>query len=233
MHIIHKTYIIVSIIMKSSYPNLIRKQLQLKKVMSLKEIRHEIPDRPRSSLFRDLKKLELLTSYSHAGQHHALKSMVKFNPNGLWFYEQISFSKHGTLKNTLVQIISNSPVGMTHKELKTLLRIQVQNPLTHLIKTHVLQRRFLADQVFVYLAHNDSMAQAQWEKRLEVNEKSVSMTLPTETIIIDILLEIIRRNERIIDVSKLNANLKQRGITIQHSQLTYVLTYYDIKKNRS
>ena len=79
--------------------------------------------------------------------------MVKFNPNGLWFYEQISFSKYGTLKNTLVTIISNSPSGMTHKELKTLLRIQVQNPLTHLIKNGSLQRRFLSDQVFVYLSH--------------------------------------------------------------------------------
>ena len=233
MYTLLKQYIIVSIIMKPSYSNLIRKQLQSKKVMSLKEIRHEIPDRPRSSLFRDLKKLELLTSYSHAGQYHALKSMVKFNSNGLWFYEKISFSKHGTLKNTLVQIISNSPVGMTHKELKTLLRIQVQNPLTHLIKTDVLQRRTIADQVFVYLAHDDSIAQAQWQKRVAVNEKSVSMMLPTETIIIDILLEIIRGNERIIDVSKLNANLKQRGITLQHTQLTYVLSYYDIKKNGS
>ena len=219
--------------MKPSYPNLIRKLLQSKKVMSLKQIRHEIPDRPRSSLFRDLKKVELLTSYSHAGQHHALKSMVKFNPNGLWFHEQISFSKHGTLKNTLIQIVSNSPTGMTHKELKNLLRIQVQNPLTHLIKTDSLQRRSLADQVFVYLAHEDSMAQAQWQKRLDFNEKALSVILPSETIIIDILLEIIRGHERIIDAKELSYNLKQRGINVQQNQLVYVLTYYDIKKNRS
>ncbi len=219
--------------MKPSYPNLIRKLLQSKKVMSLKQIRHEIPDRPRSSLFRDLKKVELLTSYSHAGQHHALKSMVKFNPNGLWFYEKISFSKYGTLKNTLVQIISNSPAGMTHKELKTLLRIQVQNPLTHLIKTHKLQRRSLPDQVFVYLDHDVSIAQEQWQKRLELNEKALSVTLPSETIIIDILLEIIRGNERIIDEEGLSSNLKQRGINVSQPQLIYVLTYYDIKKNGS
>ena len=219
--------------MKPSYPNLIRKLLQSKKVMSLKQIRHEIPDRPRSSLFRDLKKVELLTSYSHAGQHHALKSMVKFNPNGLWFYEKISFSKYGTLKNTLVQIISNSPAGMTHKELKILLRIQVQNPLTHLIKTHKLQRRSLPDQVFVYLDHDDSIAQEQWQKRLELNEKALSVTLPSETIIIDILLEIIRGNERIIDEEGLSSNLKQRGINVSQPQLIYVLTYYDIKKNGS
>ncbi len=219
--------------MKPSYPNVIRKLLQSNKVMSLKQIRYKIPDRPRSSLFRDLKKVELLTSYSHAGQHHALKSMVKFNPNGLWFYEQISFSKHGTLKNTLVKIISNSPAGMTHKELKTLLRIQVQNPLTHLIKNGTLQRRLLSDQVFVYLSYDDSSAQAQWQKRLALNEKALSVTLPSETIIIDILLEIIRGNGHIIDEEVLKSNLKQRGINIQQSQLAYVLTYYDIKKNRS
>jgi hypothetical protein len=219
--------------MKPSYPNLIRKLLQSKKIMSLKQIRHEIPDRPRSSLFRDLKQVELLTSYSHAGQHHALKSMVKFNPNGLWFYEQIAFSKYGTLKNTLVQIITNSPAGMTHKELKTLLRIQVQNPLTHLIKNVLLQRRLLSDQVFVYLSHNDSQAQEQWQKRLELNEKALGMALPSETIIIDILLEIIRGNERIINEEELNSRLKQRGVNIQQQQLIYVLTYYDIKKNRS
>ena len=218
---------------KPSYPNLIRKLLQSKTVMSLKQIRHDIPDRPRSSLFRDLKKIELLTSYSHAGQYHALKSMVKFNPNGLWFYEQVSFSKYGTLKNTLVEIISTSPVGMTHKELKTLLRIQVQNSLTHLIKTQLLQRRLLSEKIFVYLSHDDPQAQEQWQKRLELNENALSVTLPSETIIIDILLEIIWENERIIDEEVLSSRLKQRGIKIQQQQLIYVLTYYDIKKNGS
>ncbi len=216
--------------MKPSYPNLIRKLLQSKTVMSLKQIRHEIPDRPRSSLFRDLKRVELLTSYSHAGQHHALKSMVKFNSNGLWFYEQIAFSKYGTLKNTLVKIISNSPAGMTHKELKNLLCIQVQNPLTHLIKSNLLKRRLLSEQVFVYLSNDDLQAQEQWQKRLE---KALSVTLPSEMIIIDILLEIIRGNERIIDEEELSLRLKQRGVTVQQKQLIYVLTYYDIKKNGS
>ena len=219
--------------MKPSYPNLLRKLLQSKTVMSLKQIRHEIPDRPRSSLFRDLKRVELLTSYSHAGQYHALKSMVKFNPNGLWFYEQTSFSKYGTLKNTLVKIISNSPAGMTHKELKTLLRIQVQNPLTHLIKTNLLKRRLLSEQVFVYLSNDEFQAQEQLQKRLDLNEKAFSVTLPSDTIIIDILLEIIRGNERIINEEELSSSLKHRGVNVQQQQLIYVLTYYDIKKNGS
>ena len=48
-------------------------QLLLKNtIMSLKQLRSELQDRPRSSLFRDLKKLDLISSYTHTGQYHAL-----------------------------------------------------------------------------------------------------------------------------------------------------------------
>ena len=215
------------------YPDLIRKLLQSKIVMSIKQIRYELAGRPRSSLFRDLQKIELLTSYSHAGQYHALKSKVKFNDNGLWFYEQVCFSQYGTLKNTLIKIISNSPAGMTHKELKNLLHIQIQNPLTHLVKINGLQRRLLAEQIFVYLSYDESQALDQWQKRLDINEKSLSVVRPAETLIIDILLEIIRSNDRLINEDELGVRLKKRGVTVKPKQLNHVLTYYDLKKNGS
>ena len=215
------------------YPDLIRKLLQSKIVMSIKQIRYELAGRPRSSLFRDLKEIECLTSYSHAGQYHSLKSKVKFNVDGLWFYEQACFSRHGTLKNTLKRIISNSPAGMTHKELKTLLHIQVQNPLTHLVKINKLQRRVLAEQIFVYLSYDEPQALEQWQKRLDINDKPLSGALPAETIVINILLEIIRGNGALIDEEELGKRLKKRGVTVQSKQLNHVLMYYDLKKNGS
>jgi len=216
---------------KPSYPTLIRQLLQSKTVITLKQIRHELAGRPRSSLFRDLQKVEILTSYSHAGQYHALQSTVKFNRNGLWFYDHIAFSRDGTLKNTLVETISNSPAGMTHKELKALLHIQVQNPLTHLIQTKTLQRRSSPGQTFVYLSNEDSQAQQQWQKRRTLDEKATGLTLPSESVVIEILLEIIRGDERIVDESALGSRLEKRGIDVLQKQLVYVLTYYDIKKN--
>ena len=216
---------------KPSYPTLIRQLLQSKTVLTLKEIRHELASRPRSSLFRDLQKVEILTSYSHAGQYHALQSTVKFNRNGLWFYDHIAFSKHGTLKNTLVETISSSPAGMTHKELKTLLRIQVQNPLTHLIKAKTLQRLSSPGQSFVYLSNEDSQAQDQWQKRRVLDESATGIARPSEFLVIEILLEIIRGDKRIVDESALGSRLKKRGIAVSQKQLVYVLTYYGIKKN--
>jgi len=201
--------------------------------MTLKQIRHEIPDRPRSSLFRDLTKIKLFTSYSHAGQYHALQSAINFNPDGLWFYEKIAFSKYGTLKDTLIEMVSDSPAGMTHKELKLLLRIQVQNPLTLLIKSELLQRRSLSEKIFVYLSNSDSIAQEQWEMRSDLGEKALGMILPSETLVIEILLEVIRESGQPINEEALNLGLKQRGVSIQKDQLLYVLTYYGIKKNRS
>jgi hypothetical protein len=216
-----------------SYTERIQQLLQSKTLLSLKQLRYELADRPRSSLFRDLQKIDHLTSYSHAGQYHALQSMVTFNQDGLWFYDQAAFSKYGTLKNTLVTIISGSSAGMTHKELKTLLRIQVQNALTHLIKTGMLMRKSLPGQSFVYLNHELSRGQEQWQKRQALDKKATRMTLPPESVIIEILLEIIRGDGCAIDESVLGSRLKKQGVAVSQQQLVYLLTYYDIKKNGS
>ncbi|RLD18279.1 MAG: hypothetical protein DRI33_04350 [Caldiserica bacterium] len=178
-----------------------------------------------------MQKVEILTSYSHAGQYHALQSAVTFNRDGLWFYDHITFSRHGTLRNTLVQIISKSPAGMTHKELKILLHIQVQNTLTNLIKAKKLQRRSSPGQTFVYLSNEHSKALEQWQKRQSLDDSAAGITLPSETVVIDILLEIIRGDERVVNESVLGSRLKKRGIAVSQKQLVYVFTYYDIKKN--
>lgn len=139
---------------KTSFTFKIKQLLQSNTVMTLKQIRHELLWLPRSSLFRDLKKMLLPTSYSHAGQYHALKSAVKFDASVLWFFEQACFSKYFTPKNTLTQIISNAPTGMTHKELKSMLRIKVQNRLFNLVKSNIVGRKLLSDHVYVYLSAN-------------------------------------------------------------------------------
>jgi len=214
-----------------SYPDRIRQLLQSKTVLSLKQLRHELADRGRSSIFRDLQKVELLTSYSHAGQYHVLQSTVAFNRDGLWFYDQAAFSKYGTLKNTLVAVVSSSSAGMTHRELKSLLRVQVQNTLTHLIKTERLRRKSSSARSFVYLSPETSRAQRQWEKRQAFDETATGMALPPESVVIDILIEIIRGDGRTIDESVLGSRLKKRGVAVAQQQLVSVLAYYDIKKN--
>ncbi len=215
---------------KTSFPFRIMQLLQLNTVMSLKQIRHELNGRPRSSFFRDLKKMDLTTSYSHAGQYHALKSAAKFDVNGLWFFEEACFSKYGTLKNTLTQIVSNAPTGMTQKELKSMLRIKVQNTLTNLVKSNTVMRQLLSEHIYVYLSANAPEAEAQLQKRLAINERTPDIALPPENIRIEILIEVIHTPSRIADEKELGAILRKRGIAIRDTEIACVLTYYDIKK---
>ena len=88
-------------------PLKIQKLLLKNTVVSLKQLRDELSDRSRSSLFRDLRKLDVISSYTHTGQYHALKRTATFDESGLWFFQDIGFSQYGTLKKTLVHMISH------------------------------------------------------------------------------------------------------------------------------
>lgn len=233
MYTYYIVYIMVSgMNLEPSFSDKIRNLLQSNTVMSLKQLRHELSKRPRSSLFRDLKKLDLVTSYTHTGQYHALKSAARFDADGLWFFGQAGFAKYGTLKNTLIQIISDAQAGMTQKELKSLLRIKVQNTLTHLVQSNAVERHLLPQSIYVYLSVEKQTAQNQLQRRLAIHDRAPEVVLPAENLIIEILLELIRALDCRADANELGKLLRKRGIAIEDPDIVYVLAYYGIKKNR-
>lgn len=215
----------------ATYASKIRRLLQTHTVMSLKQLRQALNGRARSSLFRDVKKLDLITSYSHTGQYHALGSTPTFDEHGLWFYDDIGFSRYGTLKATLVAVVGDAEAGMTHKELKRLLRVAVQNTLTELVKSDRVGRRLLPNQRYLYMSHDRDRAEAQWHRRLRLDEQRADAALPPESVQIQILLEVIRGGQQGPDEQALGSKLRQQGIAIQDRDVAYVLVYYDIKKN--
>ncbi|MCD6475438.1 MAG: hypothetical protein J7K85_04125 [Anaerolineaceae bacterium] len=209
----------------------IRKLLVVNSVMSLKQLRSELNDRPRSSLYRDLKTLNLISSFTHTGQYHVLNETARFDQNGLWFFQEVGFSQYGTLKKTLVQITSDSLIGMTHKEMKTLFRIEVQKPLTDLVNTNAITRQLLPSRLYVYLSADQNKAEDQLQRRLAISNRTLDITLPPESIRIEILVEVIHAPDRTLDATVLGPLLRKRGVIIKDEEVSYVLAYYDIKKN--
>jgi hypothetical protein len=209
----------------------IRKLLVVNSVMSLKQLRSELNDRPRSSLYRDLKTLNLISSFTHTGQYHVLNETARFDQNGLWFFQEVGFSQYGTLKKTLVQITSDSLIGMTHKEMKTLFRIEVQKPLTDLVNTNAITRQLLPSRLYVYLSADQNKAEDQLQRRLAISNRTLDITLPPESIRIEILVEVIHAPDRTLDATILGPLLRKRGVIIKDEEVSYVLAYYDIKKN--
>jgi len=214
-----------------SPPARIERLLQTNTVMTVKQLRQALNGRARSSVFRDLQQVDVISSYSHTGQYHALKSTARFDQQGLWFFNGIGFARYGTLKATLVELIVQAQAGMTHKELKALLRVAVQNTLTELVASNTVGRHLLPNRLSLYISQDRHQGAAQFQRRLSLLEKAAETVLPPDNIRIEILLEVIRSTPRRTDTQALGAGLRERGIAIEDSEVTAVLLYYDIKKN--
>lgn len=216
-----------------SFASKITTLLKSNTVMSLPQLRQALDDRPRSSLYRDFKKVPLITSYSHSGQYHALKSAAKFDQDGLWFFNNIAFSARGTLKATLVFMITHADAGMTSNELKARLRVNVQNRLAELLKSELVERTLLPQQRYLYVSIDESKATRQLQSRLAQQAHDTPVQLPAQGIQIDILLAVIRNFPQRPGEAILAAQFKKENVNIDEHEIMAVLRHYELKKNRS
>ena len=76
------------------------KMFRKKYIANLDELFDVLDTRSRMSVFRRLKPLGYLSSFTDAGGYYTLQDIPKFDMLGLWFYRDVGFSRAGTLKST-------------------------------------------------------------------------------------------------------------------------------------
>ena len=79
-------------------------------------------------------------SFTHNGGWYTLRSIPKFDRDGLWFYNDIGFSRAGNMTDTLVELTCKSPQGITAEELGEKLHCRCHSVLVRLIRDAKLQR---------------------------------------------------------------------------------------------
>ena len=120
-------------------------------VLTMENLKTILQTTSRMTVFRNLKHLPYKSSYSHCGKYYTLDSIANYNQNGIWAYNQIYFSKFGTLKNTVLHSIEKSSSGFTSYELEEFLRVPVHNTVFDLWKNHKIRREQLAKK-YIYLS---------------------------------------------------------------------------------
>lgn len=214
-----------------SIPVKISRLLKANQVMTLRQLSDELKGRARSSLFRDIQSLSIISSFTHAGKYHALSATPVFDATGLWFYQKIGFSKYGTLKATLVHWIETTPVGKTHQELQEALQVPVHNTLKALVASQKITRQLMPNRLYVYLHGDQTRAQRQYARRVAMKSSSLSkIRLPARWLVIEILAEIIRSCNVTVESRHLSQQLALRGIEVSADEISCVLTFHDIKK---
>jgi len=206
----------------------LRALFKKKRLLMLPDIYSLLGTTSRMSAFRRLRELNYLSSFSHVGRYYTLPAMAHFDPQGLWFYEGVGFSRFGTLKETVIHLVDQSVAGKTHEELEKQLHLRVHNTLLDLVRSDKIVRESFED-VFLYLSNRADRAQQQLVLRREGAGDSARNILPDETVI-EVLAEVIRSNQIQIDQDAILLRLTQRGIKITALQLNQLCTRLGLKK---
>lgn len=118
------------------------------------------------TIYRKLRQLSYLTSYSHHGKYYTLDELTDFDTFGLWQFEVARFSKYGTLLKTAQMFIEQSDKGYSVSELRVRLGVDVKEALLQLYKERRVNREEIAGR-YVYFCSKPKRHRRQHLRRLE------------------------------------------------------------------
>ena len=189
------------------------------RIADLDHLRDELGTTSRTTVFRRLSALGYLTSYSHAGRFYTLRRVPAFDDAGLWQQQGVCFSRHGTLKETVVHLIEEAEAGRFHRDLREQLHVRVHNTLLDLVRHQQIGRELFADE-YLYVSGDGDRAAAQVVHRREHAGRAVqtetgrTRQAATPSVVIAVLLEVIHGVEVTLDAPAIAVRLRDRGIMV-------------------
>ena len=145
-------------------PQLLRKHLLRHKIATLPELKLALGATASLTVFRKLKLLDYLSSYTHRGRYYSLREIVRFDDAGLWSHDSVWFSRYGTLVSTIESFVTQAPGGWFADELADALHAEVQDPLHDLVLSGRLRRSHVAGQ-FLYTSPDSRQSRDQIRTR--------------------------------------------------------------------
>jgi hypothetical protein len=152
--------------------------LHEQKIATLPELMAALGTQARRTVFRKLRELPYRTSYSHRGRYYTLDDVAAFDERGLWSYEQVWFSVHGTLLATAAALVQRAEIGYFVEELDNLLHVGTKDALRQLVREARITREKLAGR-FLYCAADRSRKRRQvLGRRALLAEPGIAGPLP-------------------------------------------------------
>lgn len=184
----------------------------------------------RMSVFRRLSAVGYLSSYSHAGRYYTLSDIPSFDPDGLWCYQGVCFSRHGSLKSTVSHMVQKAETGSTHHELHVRLRIRVHNTLLDLVQEKRIGREPLGGQ-YLYVSADAGRAGSQLalRRRQLENASGAAVEVPA-SVVIEVLLDLVQGAGVRLDAGRVAERLSVRGIAVTTDQVEGILRLHGVKK---
>jgi hypothetical protein len=145
----------------------LRSLLLRSKIATLDELKQALGTSVDVTVFRKLKPLDYLTSYSHRGRYYTLREIALFDEKGLWSHATVWFSQFGTLLSTAESFVNRSPRGYFADELARAVHVDVQDALHQLAQQRRVTRQIVSG-MYLYTAVDRTVQQGQLLTRRDV-----------------------------------------------------------------
>ena len=127
------------------------------------------------TVLRKLKQLSYRSSYSHGGSYYTLEKRARFDQRGLWTYNDVHFSRHGTLMSTLQHFANESHSGHFADEFRQMLGVSVKESLLRLVTNGQVSREKVANR-YLYCSTKSAIRKQQLVSRhlMDLSEQEFS-----------------------------------------------------------
>ena len=210
----------------------LQKLMRRSHVVDLEALYTTLGTRSRMTVFRRLREVDYLTSFTHGGRYYTLTDLPQFDEHGLWFFHGIGFSRAGTLKSTLVKLVGAADAGQTHKELQALLHVRVHNALLGLVRDQLIGRERL-EKLYLYVSAAAKRAAAQLKRRRELFAGAAEVITEVPVVlVVAVLLELVREGPVMIAPSVVAKRLGARGISATLDQVKQVFASHGLTTSK-
>lgn len=150
--------------------DVLRRFLRKTRIATLPQLKQLLGAEADITVFRKLKELSYRTSYSHRGSFYTLDEIPTFDERGLWSFDSVCFSRHGTLVATAEDCVMRSKAGYFASELEVILHVPVKEPLLQLVAQGRIARQSVSG-LYLYCAVDPGTRQRQLRARQSLPEQ--------------------------------------------------------------
>ncbi len=177
---------------------------------------------------RRLKKWETFTSINQNGRYYTLPEIPEFDGNGLWRCQFALFSKHGNLKQTIIELVKSSEAGLSAADLSKIIEIPSSSSyFTQIKQSHEIKREKHQGR-FVYFSAASTKYRQQ-KRKIERHKKTDDWL--TDAQAVKILVHLIKNPE--IEVDRLVIESAPPGERFDPVVVKQFLQFHDLLKKTS
>lgn len=201
----------------------ILKEFKKRKIMTIEDLRPLLQSST-ITVRRRLKKWGSFTSINQNGRYYTLPEIPEFDGNGLWKHQFVLFSKHGNLRQTVIELIKRSETGLSAADLSGIIEIPSSSSYFSQLQRSVEITREKHQGRFVYFAATPA---AYKQQKSKIAQQDISRWW-TDAQAIQILVHIVKNPD--IGIERLSIESAHPGKRFAPDAVKNFLRFYGLLK---